>query len=193
MSTRLEAALARIDRANAADPRVETSAEGEVPEALLYGRRMSARLERFAPDASEALKLAARAQHIERWRIPRGDYPEGRKGYLAWRRRLYDFHAERARDLLEEVGYPEEVRARVATLVKKKGLGRDPEAQCLEDVVCLVFLEHYFAAFAAKHPDEKVIDILRKTWAKMSAEGREAALALPLGPERALIERALAG
>jgi hypothetical protein len=195
---RFGAAIAAIDAVNAEDPSrepVHGAASGEtVPSALLYGQRMSGWLLRLAPDAPEALRLAARAQHIARWKIPRSDYPTGRDGYLAWRTKLARFHAETAGRILAEAGYGPEMIARVGELLRKRGLKRDPDVQTLEDAACLVFLETQFAAFAAKHPDDKIIDILRKTAVKMSARGlREAArLAerLPEGP-RALVAQAL--
>jgi len=189
---RLDAAFARIDEANAQDPNLERLDGQDFPKELLYGRRMSATLATFAPDADDAVKLAARAQHVQRWKIPRSDFPMDRKGYLAWRQKLYGMHAELAGEILREVGYDDATIARVGTLLRKKGLKTDPDVQLLEDVICLVFLEHYFADFSVKHDDDKVIDILRKTWAKMSPRGHEAALALPLGEERRLVERALA-
>jgi hypothetical protein len=189
---RLAAAFARIDEANAQDPNLERLDGQDFPKELLYGRRMSATLAMFAPDADDAVKLAARAQHVQRWKIPRSDFPMDRKGYLAWRQKLYGMHAELAGEILREVGYDDPTIARVGTLLRKKGLKTDPDVQLLEDVICLVFLEHYFADFSVKHDDDKVIDILRKTWAKMSPRGQEAALALPLGEERRLVERALA-
>ena len=189
---RLDAAFARIDEANAQDPNLERLDGQDFPKELLYGRRMSATLATFAPDADDAVKLAARDQHVQRWKIPRADFPMDRKGYLAWRQKLYGMHAELAGEILREVGYDDATIARVGTLLRKKGLKTDPDVQLLEDVICLVFLEHYFADFSVKHDDDKVIDILRKTWAKMSPRGHEAALALPLGEERRLVERALA-
>ncbi|MBX3246779.1 MAG: DUF4202 domain-containing protein [Myxococcales bacterium] len=195
MSDRLVEAFRRIDEANAQDPNLERDAATgrDEPKELLYGRRMTETLDAYAPDAPEAVKLAARAQHIQRWIIPRADYPMDRVGYLKWRRALHDQHAELAGAILHEVGYDDTMVERVGTLLRKKGLGTDPDVQLLEDVICLVFLRHYFADFAARHADEKVVDILRKTWGKMSERGHEAALALPLGPERVLVERALAG
>lgn len=189
---RLDAAFARIDEANAQDPNLERLDGQDFPKELLYGRRMSATLATFAPDADDAVKLAARAQHVQRWKIPRSDFPMDRKGYLAWRQKLYGMHAELAGEILREVGYDDATITRVGTLLRKKGLKTDPDVQLLEDVICLVFLEHYFAEFSVKHDDAKVIDILRKTWAKMSPRGHEAALALPMGEERRLVERALA-
>lgn len=178
------AALAAIDAANAQDP---------LGKELLYSRRMSAWLDRLEPAASEALRLAARAQHVRRWVIPRSDYPQDRVGYLTWRTTLYRFHAEQAADLLRQARYDEETIARVGSLVRKERIKSDPEAQALEDVICLVFLENYFAEFAAGHDPDKVVGILRKTWKKMSDRGRAEALRLEMPAEaRRLVERALA-
>jgi len=168
--------LAAIDAANAADP---TQEDGQ-PAALLYGRRMSATLETFRPDASDHLAIACRGQHVERWTRPRADWPEGRKGYLDWRAGLKAFHADRVAGFMADAGWPQPDRDRVAGLIRKEGLKRDAEAQALEDVACLVFMRWHFDAFAAKHPREKVIDIVAKTGRKMSADGRAAALRLPL-------------
>lgn len=190
---RFQNALAEIDAANARDPNREKTPEGAAPKELVYGRRMSAWLERLYPAAGIPLRLAARAQHIRRWEVPRSDYPEGRTGYLKWRTGLYGYHAEKAAEILAGVGYDTETVERVKFLIQKKNLRRDPETQALEDVVCLVFLEFYFDSFSNEHPEEKVVDILQKTWYKMSTVGREAALRLAM-PERArrLVEKALA-
>lgn len=186
-------AIARFDAANAEDPNIEQADGQDYPKELLYARRMTARLEQFAPEASEAVQLAARCQHIRRWTVPRSDYPMNREGYKAWRTGLAKFHAETAAEILREVGYDEETIDRVSTLLRKKRLKLDPEVQLLEDVICLVFLEHYFADFARKHEDEKIIDIIRKTWRKMSPRGHEAALALDLpAAVLPLVEKALA-
>lgn len=184
--------LALIDRANSADPNLETDGERLRPKELLYSERMSESLAEFAPDASEHLRIAARAQHIERWTSPRSDYPEGRSGYKKWRAELGLFHAKRVGELMQEAGYGEEDVQRAQYLVQKRGLGRDQETQCLEDVVCLVFIRHYLEDFASKHDEEKLIDIIRKTWAKMSAEGQAAALQIPLSEAmQNLVGRAL--
>lgn len=188
-------AIAAIDALNAEDPNSETAGRETAPAALMYGRRMSGWLLRLAPEASEPLRLAARAQHIARWRIPRDDYPKDREGYLRWRMDLGRFHAETAGAILAESGYGPEVIARVADLLQKKGLKRDAEAQTLEDAACLVFLEHHFAEFSRKHADAKVVDIVRKTLAKMSDRGRAQAASLAAGlpaDRRALVERAMA-
>lgn len=191
--SRLDRAFERFDAVNAEDPRTERVDGEPHPKELLYGRRMSETLARFEPEASEALRLAARAQHIARWRIPRERFPEGRRGYKRWRTGLMRLHAELATEILRELGYDEATLQRVDELLRKQGLKRDAEVQTLEDVACLVFLEHYFDAFAADHDDEKLVDILRKTWGKMSERGRRAALSVPLGDHATrLVERALA-
>ena len=170
-----EAALAAFDEANAADPRRVPYGKQEVGYEWLYGRRMSEELDRYLPDAPLHLRLAARAQHLERWRSPRESYPMDREGYLRWRADLKKFHAARAGEILTAVGYPEELIARVGSLLEKKRLKRDEDTQALEDVICLVFLMYYASEFAAEHPEEKVVDILRKTARKMSERGRQTA------------------
>lgn len=190
--TRLDDAIRRFDKANAEDPNTELVDGREVPKELLYGQRMSARLEAFAPNAPETVQLAARAQHIRRWESPRDGYPEGRVGYLKWRTDLYKRHGEIAGAIMDEVGYEDVTVERVKDLLRKRGLKTDPDAQLMEDVICLVFLEHYFRGFAQKHDEEKIISIVRKTWNKMTEKGQESALRLDYAPEElALIERAL--
>ncbi len=191
---RFRAAIAAMDAYNAKDPITEMVGGAPVAAALLYGRRMTGWLLRLAPDASEPLRLATRAQHIGRWKIARGDYAQGRSGYLHWRSDLAKFHAEVAAKILVEAGYDAELIARVGDLVQKKSLKRDAEAQVVEDAACLVFLEHQFSDFSRKHEDEKIIDIIEKTLTKMSARGREEAekLVIHLPPDRRrLIERAM--
>lgn len=181
VSERLQQAFREFDALNAEDPVRETDCGQTVPRELLYAQRMSARLDEFAPQASEALRLAARCQHIQRWKIPRSEYPMDRAGYKRWRLDLARMHAQIAQQVLETAGYEPEFRDRVGMMLRKEKLKRDAEVQCLEDVICLVFLEHYFAAFAAKHQRDKIISIVRKTWNKMSERGHAAALQLPLG------------
>lgn len=192
MNDRFAKVIAAIDAANASDPnRMTVNGRSEASETI-YSRRMNAMLDRIYPDASEVLKVAARAQHIERWTTPRSSYPDGRVGYLRWRTDLKNYHARRAGELMAECGYGSEWIARAQSLIRKEKLKYDTEAQALEDVICLVFLEDYFADFAPKYDEAKVIDILRKTWIKMSPKAQSAALRLEL-PEQArgLIERAL--
>ena len=155
---------------------------------------MTATLQEFAPLAPETLKIAARAQHIERWTVPRNSYPDGRIAYLTWRKDLQKLHAKRAGEIMAQCGYCEEEIARTAALLRKERLKQDADAQALEDVICLVFLENYFAQFAQSHDDDeaKLVRILRKTWKKMSPRGHEAAMDLRLGDrERELIAKAI--
>ena len=166
--TRLSEVLAAIDAANAADP----EREGGWPAALVYGERMSQELARLSPGASEHLQIAARGQHVERWKLARSEYPEGRQGYLDWRREQGRLHGARVAGMMAEVGYPEADRERVAVMLRKEGIKRDPEVQMLEDVICFVFLKWYFAPFAAKHEPEAIEKIVVKTARKMSEEGR---------------------
>ena len=188
----LEEAFRRFDEANAEDPNREVVDGEALPKELVYAQRMTRRLDAFAPGAPETVKLAARAQHIRRWEVPRDDYAEGRAGYLKWRTDLYKRHGDIAAQIMQEVGYDERTIERVQTLLRKRGLKTDPEVQLLEDVICLVFLEHYFHDFAQKHPEEKLIPIVRKTWSKMTSKGHQAALALDYQPhDLALIRKAL--
>ena len=190
---RFDAAIARFDAANREDTNVELVDGIPHPKELLYAERMTVRLKQLDPEASEALQLAARCQHIRRWTIPRNAYTMDREGYRQWRSTLAQFHADTADAILQEAGYDETMIHRVQQLVRKEGLKRDPEVQRLEDVACLVFLEHYFIAFTTKHEEEKLIGILRKTWNKMSSCGHEAALRLSLPPDvQAIVNKALA-
>lgn len=173
MTTPLARVLRAIDAANAADPTIEESQ----PAALLYGQRMSAELARLFPDASEPLQIAARGQHVERWLLPRSDYPEGREGYLTWRREQGRRHAERVMGLMRAAGYDEETIAHTGAMLRKEGIKRDAETQALEDVICFTFLRHYFAPFAPSQSPEALLKIVQKTARKMSPEGRARALA----------------
>jgi hypothetical protein len=194
-----DTAVALIDAANSEDPNQETVDGKAWPKELLYSHRMSDMLQRFAPDASEAMQLAIRAQHIQRWKSPRDAYPMDRIGYLKWRKGLYKFHAQTAADLLAQAGYGTEVIDRVKQAVAKKGIKDNPDTQLLEDVTDLVFIEHYMLPFASKHPEydeEKWLDIIRKTWKKMSESAHEFALSgkikLP-EPLIPLIQKAVSG
>jgi hypothetical protein len=191
---RFATAIDRFDAANARDPNVTIVDGAPQPKELVYARRMTEWLDRLEPSASEALQLAARSQHLMRWSIPRSEFPMDRPGYLKWRTTLYDFHADKAAQILREVGYDDATIGRVRSLIRKQGIKTDPEMQLLEDVICLVFLENYFAEFAADQDEDKLVRILRRTWAKMSPRGHQAALGINLPErERKLIERALAG
>lgn len=171
--TRLERVLAEIDAANAADP----AREGDVPAALLYGQRMSAELAGLVPAASEVLRIAVRGQHVERWLLPRDAWPEGRAGYLDWRREQARRHAARVAGIMAAAGYPEADRLRAGVLLRKEGIKRDAEVQALEDTACLTFLRWYVRPFAEGQEPAKLQRIVAKTAAKMSARARARARA----------------
>jgi hypothetical protein len=177
---RFRSVLEEIDRINAEDPHLEKHLDAEIPKELLYSQRMSNMLLEFESHASEVLRIAVRAQHIKRWSIPRESYSMDRKGYLLWRTDLKKFHGQLTGKLMEKSGYQTEDIQRVDDLINKRRLKTDPEAQCLEDVVCLVFLKFYFDDFIDKHAKEedKIISIIRKTWNKMSEKGHQAAMQL---------------
>ena len=190
---RLTDVFAAIDAANALDPNTIDVDGRPQPAELLYGRRMSETLARLAPHASEHLRIAARGQHIERWTSPRASYPPGRVGYLKWRKDLQGFHARRIGDIMMAAGYDAGDVERVGALVRKERLKSDPDAQMIEDVACVVFLQHYLGDFLAKTDEEKLAGILAKTWNKMSPMGHEQALKLALpAPVPALLEQGLA-
>ncbi len=168
MSGDLKTALALVDAANEADP---NKSEGR-PEALLYGERMSSEVDRLFPDASDVLKIACRGQHVERWKLPRKDFPEGRAGYYAWRKEQGRRHGERVAGLMAEAGYNAADQERVGATLRKEGIKHDAEVQALEDVICFVFLKWYFSPFADSLKPEALPRIVERTAAKMSAEGR---------------------
>ena len=179
-----------LDAAHAADPK--HAADGR-PAELVYAERVEGWLVRLQPEASELLRLAARGQHLERWLTQRATYPEGKAGYLSWRRSLYTKQAARARELLLAAGVSAEEADAAAGWIAKTGLKTNPGTQVLEDAAVLVFLESEIEAFAAQHadyPEEKFVDILRKTWRKLSPEAQQAALGLPLPPAVAALVRA---
>ncbi|MGA9450297.1 MAG: DUF4202 domain-containing protein [Verrucomicrobiia bacterium] len=191
---RFEAALRRFDEENARDPNVETADGLAQPRELLYARRLTDWVLRLCPNASEELRLAARCQHLCRWQIPRSSHPMTRAGYLKWRADLKKFHAQKAGDILRELGYTEDLIRRVQDLNLKKYFPDDPEARVLEDALCLVFLQFQFAGLAAKTDEDKTINALRKSWQKMTDAARAEALKLNHAPrEKALLDRALNG
>ena len=175
---RFQNALQRIDAANAKDPNKVVIDDTIVAKELLYSDRMLNRLMDFAPDASEAIQIAAKGQHICRWEIARNTYPMDRVGYLKWREALKKFHASKTTSILKEVGYENAFIDRVCFLIEKKFLKKDAETQLLEDVICLVFLEYYLEEFILKHDTEKLKNIIIKTWNKMSEKGQKTALTL---------------
>lgn len=175
-TTPFQTASALIDAENAQDPNSEIYQSKTYPKELLYSNRMYEKLMDFHPYASEAVQIASKAQHICRWKMPRESYPMDRVGYLKWREDLKKFHSETTAAILEKAGYDAEFIARVSFLIEKKLLKKDEETQLLEDVICLVFLEHYFEPFVQKHDREKMKNIILKTWNKMSDKGHQEAL-----------------
>jgi len=190
-SGRLQRALAAIDAANADDPNRITVRGAQRPKELAHAELVSDWVRRLDPDPSEALLLAARAHHLRRWTIDRASYPAGRKGYLRWRRALHEQHASDVARILEDIGYDPAMIERVQDLVRKRGLGKDPDVQVLEDSLCLVFLETQRHDLAARMEGDKMAEILEKTAKKMSDRGLELALDLDLdATERRVLEEA---
>ena len=186
---RFRLCIERFDEANAEDPNREPDGR---PKELVYGQRMSAWLDRLDPDAPDEVKLAVRAQHIRRWEIPRDSYPKGRIAYLKWRKDLGRLHADTAGAIMLECGLDDETVARVQGIVRKERFKVDPWAQLLEDVACLVFLDHYFDAFADTQEEDAMVHILQRTWRKMSEQGHQAALEIGYSPRcTALLDQAL--
>lgn len=187
---RFKKAFEAFDAYHKTDPNTEIYNGEKYPKELLYAKRMTERLEKFAPDAEEVVLLAARCQHIGRWEIPRTKYTMDKKGYLQWRNEEKVHHAKIADAILSQLGYDQELIAQVKFLLLKKELFTNPQTQLLEDVICLVFIEHYLEEFASKHADEKVIDILRKTSKKMSIQARHSVGELNLTAEiRGLLDQ----
>ena len=168
-----------MDAANSEDPNIEMADGKKWPKELLYSHRMADMLARYKPGADQVIQLGIRGQHMLRWKSPRTDYPMDRKGYHQWRTALYTFHANSVAELMAKVGYDDESLERVRQAVGKKAIKKNVDTQLLEDVVGLVFIEHYMLAFAEKHPEydeDKWIDIIRKTWRKMSSDAHDFAL-----------------
>ena len=187
--TRLAAVFASIDEANSSDP----NRFRERPLAQAEGEIASAWVQRLTSDAADEVRIAARAHHLRRWTLPRSDYPEGRAGYLRWRRDQKRRHAEDAAELMAEAGYDIQARQRVGAIIMKRRLSSDPEVQLYEDAVALTFLETQFAATADRLDDDHMVEVLRKTLAKMTAQGRAAAVGTDLAPRlRTLMSRAAA-
>ncbi|MCH7552780.1 MAG: DUF4202 domain-containing protein [Chloroflexi bacterium] len=196
-SNRFEQALRLIDAANAEDPARLTHAGASHSKEMLHARMASDWVRRLRPDASEALLLATRAHHIRRWQMPRSTFPATRQGYLQWRAKLQRFHADEAASILKECGYEDADIARVKDLIRKRGLtpdpgNRDPEAQTLEDALCLVFLETQLDELAQRVEHERMVNLLRTTWGKMSEAGHAKAMELELSDAgRELVRQAL--
>ncbi|MEM1157025.1 MAG: DUF4202 domain-containing protein [Verrucomicrobiota bacterium] len=189
---RFSKAIKLFDEANAQDPNTEIVDGQQVPHEWIDAQRMTAWVLKLDPEASEPLQLAARCQHICRWKRPRSDYPEGRAAYLQWRKDLKTFHADTAAEILARVGYKKKVIDRVRKLNLKQEMTADPEVQTLEDALCLVFLEFEFADFCERKSDEMMVRILKKTWGKMSPQAREEAGRLDYNThQQALLDEAL--
>jgi hypothetical protein len=174
-SSNFERAVSRFDAVHREDPETVISHGSEIPRACLYHDRLSHWADHLHEHASEPLRLASHCQHLRRWVISRTDYPEGLMGYRQWRRVLSDFHVQEASSILREAGYDDAMIGRVHDFLTKKNLKRDPEVQLFEDAICLVFFETELAELAEKHNRDKLIEILRKVWRKMSETGREVA------------------
>lgn len=191
---RFHRAVTAIDAANAEDPNRITVGGASRQKELAHAELVTEWVRRLRPDASEPLLLAARAHHIRRWSIPRSAYPEGRSGYLQWRRDLHELHAREAARILTAEGYDQETVERVGAIIRKRNLGTDPEVQALEDALCLVFLETQFHDLAARLDTPRMLDVLKKALRKMSEPAKRLALTIELpGRERAVLEEALMG
>jgi len=176
---KFDKAIELYNAANSIDPNLEVSDGKDAPKELLYSQRMLDMINRFKPDADDVAKLSVAAQHIERWKSPRSDYPMNRKGYHLWRTNLYKFHADTAAKLLQEAGYDEAFIERVKLAIGKKNLKNNADTQILEDIAALTFIEHYMMAMYINFPqydEEKWIDIIIRTWKKMSPEAQQFAL-----------------
>jgi hypothetical protein len=191
-TVRFQKAIEAFDRANAEDPHTIVINGVARPRELVHAERLSAWVTRLEPSASETLLLAARCQHIQRWQVPRDSHPAGRVGYLQWRTQLARFHADTAARLLTEAGYEQESIDAVRRINLKQNLRSSSDMVVMEDALCLSFLEFEFDDFVAKYPAEKVIEVVQKTWQKMSARAHELALTLPFSVAGlALVTRAL--
>ncbi len=197
-SANLECAINAIDQANQQDPNHEEIDGESLPREFAYSLHMTRWLFELEPEPSERMQIACRAQHVERWTMPRSDYGEGRKNYYQWRQACGRMHGRRAAEIMAACGYPKAERERVETILTKRKLREDEDTQLLEDVACMVFLERYFAQFFEDNPDydkEKWLRIVRRTWGKMTPRGHSAALKLAEGMPAhllALLQEALA-
>lgn len=183
--SQLENTLKDIDLLHSQDPKKVSVNGEEKAEELIYAENMSAALAKVFDDPSDELKIAVRSQHLCRWEIPRSDYPMDRPGYLKWRTDLGKLHADKACDVMAKNDYSQESIEKTRKIIRKQSLKTNPEAQAMEDCACLVFIETGFLDFAKKYPEEKIIDIVQKTWNKMSQRAQQEALKLDL-PEEAL-------
>ena len=192
LENKFNAAITAIDDLNSRDPNTGDDHGNPIPRELLYSRRLTVWIKKLTPDPSVELLLAARAQHICRWTSPRDKYPSGKSGYLKWRKDLQRYHADNLATVMTNADFDQPSIEIACDLILKKNFSKNPDGQTLEDAVCLVFLEFEFAKFAAKTDPDKIIDILQKTWKKMSPTAHQHALQLPLAQsESALVKKAL--
>ncbi|NQY35337.1 MAG: DUF4202 domain-containing protein [Alteromonadaceae bacterium] len=191
-NSRLEAVLSAIDNINKEDPNYTVVDGVSKAKELLYGHYMSACLEEYWQETNELLKIAVRAQHIKRWHLKRTEFDEGKAGYFKWRIALGKFHAQLTEAIMLENDYSTEESQNTAKIIRKEKLKSNSDSQTLEDVACLVFLQHYFDEFAGKHSEDKIIRILQKTWGKMSDKAHDIALSFSLPEHLAkLVNKAL--
>jgi len=197
MTNQLKSVLSAIDDINRQDTNITLSDGEQHPKELIYGQRMTACLEKHWPQASELLQIAVRAQHIKRWHLKRSEFEQGKAGYYQWRIALGKFHGDLTAEIMIEHGYIEQHAQQTASIICKENLKNKTstslslDSQTLEDVACLVFLEHYFDEFSAKYlkqnNEEKIIRIVLLTWKKMSDDAHNIALKLTLPDHLAAI------
>lgn len=180
---KLKQAIELFDQQNSQDPNQEIWDGKEYPKELLYSKWLEDWIRKLEPNPSETLLLASHSQHLCRWMIPRSTFEDGKVGYLQWRKKLYQFHADQSAEILKKVGYSDEIIQKVQSIHLKKNLKTDREVQIMEDALCLVFLEFQFEEFIQKTAKEKMPQIIQKTWGKMSAKGKEFALKISFSVE----------
>ena len=191
-NSRLSSVFKAIDDINLQDPNFTLVDGKQVAKEWIYGIRMTECINTHWPDANEYVQIAVRAQHIKRWHLKRVEFDAGRTGYLKWRKELGKFHAELTASLMNDNGYSQEECDNTAAIIRKERIKANADSQMLEDVACLVFLQYYFEEFAEKYTDEKIIDIVQKTWKKMSEQWHSIALSLTFPDNLAkLVQRAL--
>ncbi len=192
-NSRLDQAFEAFDAVNKTDPNTFTWQGQEWPQEFFLANKLTDWVLRLEPNASDALRLASRCQHIGRWQIARREYPEGRIGYLTWRKALARHHADMAATILRDLNFEDSTIERVQTILLKRGIKQDAEVQVMENALCLVFLQYQFEDFRVGN-EEKIVDIIQKSLLKMDEAGRQQALTLEYSPQGlAIIKEALAG
>ena len=192
LSDAYRGAAEAIDAANSADPTSVVVRGVEQPLALAHGRLAAEWIERLVPDADEAVLLAARAHHLRRWEVGRSSYPEGRWGYLRWRRDQKDRHARDVEAILTSAGYGPDAVGPVQSLLRREHVSTDPRAQAVEDAACLVFIETQLDDMIGRLDHARLIEVVRKTARKMSPAALDAVGELTLSDAaKALLADAL--